>query len=458
MPRAAAAKRVKPARRAPRRAPASTALIPRVRGHGKYSLSNPGPVGRLGRVAGSLMGKSIGGPIGGWLGGHAGAVLGHGIGKIFGSGDYLTSSQMPKHNVLLGTSSSGPPSFATGENVVHIRHREFLGDVISSSSVNTFQIASYSINPGLSASFPWLSQVCGSTFQQYRINGMVFHYRTMSADALNNVNTALGQVIMATDYDSADAAFTSKAQMENTEFGVSGKPSCDIMHAIECARNQTSVSEQYVRAFAPPANADIRLYDLGKFYIATNGFQGTNVNCGELWVTYDITLFKAIQQPPGYLIPTAHYQLDPTNLAAQLLAPLAGNTGYDNIGLKFSSPATGQVSLPVSIPTNSVWIVSFSATGTATAGVFNTPPSISGNGGMVALSVLPFQLNTSSVQAQSPQGTAGNTTVQQIVSCFKYNGLGNLAGPPRFTVGNSGLLSAYSSGDLVITMVTGLFA
>ena len=62
---------------------------------------------------------------------------------------------------------------------------------------------------------------------------MLFEFRTMSADALNSVNTALGQVIMATDYNAANPPFGQKSEMENYEFGQSCKPSESQIHPIE---------------------------------------------------------------------------------------------------------------------------------------------------------------------------------------------------------------------------------
>ena len=74
----------------------------------------------------------------------------------------------------------------------------------------------------------------------------------MSADALNSVNTALGQVIMATDYNAANPPFAQKSEMENYEYGQSAKPSESAIHPIECARLQTTISELYTRAGAVP--------------------------------------------------------------------------------------------------------------------------------------------------------------------------------------------------------------
>lgn len=411
----------------------------------KYTYDRPGPWGKTGRAVGSAIGSrfgSAGAAVGSKLGGYL-----HYIGRIFGSGDYVTSAGVQGNN-LMGAGAQAP-QFAGPAQQVRVRHREYLGDVISSHTAGAFQIQSFPINPGLSATLPWLSQVCGSTFQQYRINGMVFEFRSMSADALNSTNTALGQVIMATDYDSKDSPFTSKQQMENTMFGVSCKPSCSMIHAIECARNQTAVSELYIRAQAVPTGADVRLYDMGNFYIATNGCQGIDVNLGELWVSYDITLFKPIEQPPGFLIPAAHYQLDPAQVGTKPVAVLSTNTGVDNIGLTFNANGLA-FSFPTSIVSGSVWLITVQYTGTGT--VSPSAPAVTLSGGLIATPAI-FKGNTTSnmIQAPSPSGTQTQTCISFLT---KYNGSGTVASPPTYTATVWPTpLSAYSSADLFITQV-----
>lgn len=272
-----------------------------------------------GSTLGGMLGTALGGPAGGALGGMLGRGAGAMFSKLLGHGDYgVTNAASLSKNSIVLSNSANIPQFGTGKVACNFRHREFLGDVISSGTVGAFQIETYPINPGLSKTFPWLSGVVGSKFQQYRINGCAFEFRSMSADALNSTNTALGSVIMSTDYDSADTDFASKQEMENTENGVSCKPSTDMLHGIECERSQTPVSELYVRAFDVPSGKDIRFYDLGKFSIATVGCQGTNVNLGELWCTYDIDCFKAIEQVPGYLIPFSQYSLTAQSATAPL--------------------------------------------------------------------------------------------------------------------------------------------
>lgn len=430
----------------------STAMIKQVpmlsygsiRGRGAYSYSRPGPVGKAGRVVGRALGQHLGGPLGGHLGEAAGG-LAHYIGRIFGSGDYVTNLDRLKQNTIVNDAQI--PQFGTGSNVVRIRHREFLGDIISSATAGAFNITSYAINPGLALSLPWLSQVCGATFQQYRINGMIFEFRSMSADALNNVNTALGSVVMATDYDSADAVFTSKAQMENTEFGVSCKPSCSMLHGIECARNQTSISEPYIRAGAVPTNADIRMYDWGRFSIATVGLQGTNVNCGELWCSYDITLLKAIQQPPGYLIPFSYYALtgaDATHPFGTSQAQWQTYAGAapNQIDITFNS--ANRFSFPASTPLGSHFRVNWNLQGAAAAAL--TPPVLSTGNGLY-------------FSGQSEWQT-GSNTVETLTWTFdvQYSGPATPGSPPYVNLANftwapaGGVVQA----DLYITQLSGL--
>ncbi|QMW68674.1 capsid protein [Crucivirus-148] len=238
------------------------------------------------RTVGSGVGNYLGGPVLGRMGGQAGAMLGDAIKTMTGFGDY----QIKENSLVLGN----PPSVMNGAlpgGSIIISHKEYLGDVVSSSVSGSFQLRSYNINPGDENTFPWLSQIAGN-FQQYKVMGMAFQFRTMSCDALNSTNTALGQVIMATNYDCTQQVFLSKPEMENCEYAQSVKPSESCLHLLECDTSTMPIETLYVRTDEIPAGTDRRMYDMGKFQIATNGFQGQSVNAGELWVTYQIMLLK----------------------------------------------------------------------------------------------------------------------------------------------------------------------
>jgi len=195
---------------------------------------------------------------------------------VRGSGDYTIDGN-----------SQQVPQFASGRTF-RISHREYIQDVESSIG---FVNSTFPLNPANAACFPWLSNIA-LNFQEYIVHGMVFQFVSTSADALNSTNTALGTVIMGTDYNAANLPYASKQAAENAEFTVSCRPSMSLRHAIECDPHQSPIGELYIRTGAQPSDTDIRLYDLGRFQIATQGMQAASVNIGELWVTYQVALFK----------------------------------------------------------------------------------------------------------------------------------------------------------------------
>lgn len=176
-------------------------------------------------------------------------------------------------------------------NGTTISHREYIMDVTTSDVAGAFKSYTFDINPGLSNTFEWLSQVAVN-YEEYVLEGILFVFRSMSGDALTSSNTALGSVMMATQYNTYQQPFSNKAEMENHAYSMSCKPSEDMIHPVECDPHQSSITTLFVRGGAVPTGADQRLYDLGRFEIGTVGFQGTEVNIGELHVTYQVSLMK----------------------------------------------------------------------------------------------------------------------------------------------------------------------
>jgi len=202
--------------------------------------------------------------------------------SVTGIGDYSVADTKTSRG-----GGNGPPMF-NGKGAPILEHREYIGDVFSSEN---FNITSYPINPGLAQTFPWLAQNA-LNFEEYKLIGCIFEYKAMSANALNSVDTALGTVILATEYDVESQGFTSKAQMENHMFASSAPPSTCQLHAVECNKKLNPLNVQFTRNGPVPTGADARMYDLGVFNIATQGMQSGSVNIGELWVTYKVQLLK----------------------------------------------------------------------------------------------------------------------------------------------------------------------
>jgi len=268
-----------------------------------------GAANTLGVAAGSrLLRAGLQGAMGMVPGGSAAYDIGSALGTWLGRGAYSV-----KKNSLM-TSDQVPFMHSSGDGF-RIAHREFLADV---NSTTTFTNTSYTINPGLSDTFPWLSAIA-QNFEEYRIEGLVFEFKSTSADALNSTNTALGTLILAAEYNVIQPAYINKQQAENAMWAMSTKPSCSLLMPVECSPQLNPLGNLYIRTGNVPTGADARMYDLCNVQVMTVGSQATAV-IGELWISYDIVLLKP-QLSSGLALAsqTAHYKL-------------SGNTGSAPIG------------------------------------------------------------------------------------------------------------------------------
>lgn len=276
------------------------------------------------------------------MSGAGGSVLA----TLMGRGTYVVN----KNTLVHPTQSEQVPAFGNVSGGTRIRHREFIQDIVGST---VFTNRNYPINPGNAEVFPWLASTA-KNYEQYKINGMIFEFVSTSATALNSTNTALGTVILSTQYNSLAPSFTNKQQMENNVFTVSCKPAESVMHPIECEPSQTSVPILYTYSGTLPPTGDIRLYNAGNFQLATVGMQADAV-IGELHVTYDVTFYKPqLDQGLSLDSSTALYNLygiGVTGAGITAAFPFGGEAGqnpikwFDSIGLTIDQ-STGNVFLP----------------------------------------------------------------------------------------------------------------
>jgi len=192
---------------------ASSRPVPSISGQGAYfsdMLKNvargvgksipKGTFSKVGEQAGSMFGP---------LGGKLGSMLGQGISSITGYGDYTISQNSIMSRVDEGVQI---PQFEGSEHATIFRHREFVQDISASGGAG-FTNLSFPLNPGLNGTMPFLAQIAGC-FDSYQILGMVIQFKSTYSDY--SASGALGSVILATNYDPADAPYTSKIQMENS--------------------------------------------------------------------------------------------------------------------------------------------------------------------------------------------------------------------------------------------------
>jgi len=381
--------------------------------------------------SGGSIGKSIGSSVGGWVGDMAQKA----IMAITGFGDYTVRS-----NTL--TNGGSPPQFAMGRHCTKVCHREFVGLVSSPGAA--FTLTSYPLNP-TSGLFPWLSEIALS-YEQWTMRGMVVEFKTTSATAVSSTNTALGSVILATQYNVLAPAFVNQQQMEAYEFCTSCAPKDSMIHPIECAPGANSVPELFVdqpisSGTSFPGPGDPRLSNLGTVYIATVGQQAASV-VGELWVSYEIDLirpklFSGIQNlgltyrisAGGIAAAYSGTSLinDPWNCIAQAQQGAGGGTiirgggsdlpvlwGSGSSTLQPNGLTAGQISLPGWLTGNVLFVIGIgftlsSVTGTIvfTGGAVPTPAVLSGNATF---------LNTWASQSTTPGGRYGFGNTQGTIT------------------------------------------
>lgn len=315
-----------------------------VRGHGGYWDNVKKRWGEGGGTMKSQF-EDAGNILGGPLGRQAGGLINRALYAITGFGDYKV-----KYNTLLET--NGPPMVVNQGKEFIVRHREYIGDVYSgsgsASTPSPFHNSVFPINPGNGTTFPWLTSV-SERFEQYRIQGMAFEFKSLYSDAVVTQNGSIGSIVLATEYNAGSPPFSTKQQMENYEFAQSGKPSLSILHPIECARSQSVLTELYITPGGDiPEGQDVKTYNFGDFQIASQGIplgaSGAAVNLGELWVTYEIALLKP--KISGYL-DSGYARFNRSAVAqpagSQFFEPnwdTAWNSVVNNIGVIITGPTT----------------------------------------------------------------------------------------------------------------------
>lgn len=272
-----------------------------IKGSGNYkvALNNlttkmDGLLKKIPKGAFAKSGGAVGGMLGGTMGAALGKRMGRGLAAITGYGDYQVRSNSLS---TVSTSVDMVPQFARTDHSVRVCHREFVGDLKVPANPDEFNNNFVQlINPANTTLFPWLSRMA-TLYTQYKIHGMVITYKTMSSN-YSAGGGPLGTVIIATNYNVNDQAFSTKVQMENSEFAVSCNPSTSLIHAIECDPKFSGLQTLYVldpETQQPGAISDPRFYHYGKLQIATSGLPGAfNNTMGELWISYDIELMKPV--------------------------------------------------------------------------------------------------------------------------------------------------------------------
>ncbi len=172
------------------------------------------------------------------------------------------------------------PVITRTKDSVRIQHREFIGS-INGSVAFTVQ-SSIVLQPGLAASFPWLStQAVG--WEQYRFHSLCAEFISRAAETLN------GTVILAPDYDVLDAPPASEAIATSYRDCEEDKLSRNFNCVLDPKSMHPMGPRKFVRS-GVVANSDLKTYDVGALHVCTVG-EADASQVGKLWLCYDVELF-----------------------------------------------------------------------------------------------------------------------------------------------------------------------
>lgn len=214
-----------------------------------------------------------------------------------GSGSYHTLGNTTSTNALIKGSSMSVPSFTSmtdEQGDVIVSHTEYVRDIYGNPDDDHFVNFGLGINPGLEATFPWLSQLAAN-FDEYVMIQCMFTYRSTMTSVISSTAGQVGNVVMVTDYNPDKAIFDDKMRMMQYDGSQSGKITKDALHGVECDPRKLSGSEgKRVRTKPVLKDGDKMDYDLGTFQLAISNTPGVvaNATIGELWVSYKVLLRK----------------------------------------------------------------------------------------------------------------------------------------------------------------------
>lgn len=178
-----------------------------------------------------------------------------------------------------GQRTREPHVSASGRST-RIRHRELVSTVTGSVAYTVF--GSYDLNPGVAATFPWLSTQA-SGWEQYRFHKLCFELFTRAP------TTSTGSVILAPDYDSLDAPPASEAVATSYRDSTEDAPWKDQVCRLDPIAMHPIGPRKYVRS-ALVANSDLKTYDAGTMHVCTVSQANTD-GIAKLWVEYDVEFF-----------------------------------------------------------------------------------------------------------------------------------------------------------------------
>lgn len=314
-----------------------------VRGRGAYGMPTLKATQKVARSTGRWMGAGAAGAAAmgapqiaaGLSAGSAGLAAFGGSGMyVGGRGSYNVSG-----NALIDGMGSSVPQFksVSGDETggMNIVHEEFVMDIYANEWANgkpveTFHSTNFSLNPGLSRSFPFLSQT-SVNFEEYEIVQLMYTYKSKVSENLSSTDGQVGSLLMYTEYNSLDQPKTSKQQIMQGYGNSNARIIDTVMHGVECDPSKINGDGQkYIRNKPVKDGSNMNDYDHGLFQVVVCNTPEalSNQVIGELYVSYNIRLRK----PRTYSLYGLNLDRDEFLIDGQGIGAFGANTVYDPPG------------------------------------------------------------------------------------------------------------------------------
>ena len=131
--------------------------------------------------------------------------------------------------------------------------------------------------PGLDASFPWLSGHA-QLYEKYYVNYITYRFKGIRGSSY------AGKVMMSFDYDTLDAPPGNSIEVSGMTTYISGSPWSQFELKVK-----TDGRKLFTRKGDVPATGDPKSYDMGRLYVSCFGCEGKDV-LGTVEVSYNISL------------------------------------------------------------------------------------------------------------------------------------------------------------------------
>lgn len=210
----------------------------------------------------------------------------------------------PKKSAAVATSNTmstnRPRMRESAPGSRRVKHAELISNVAGSVAFTANKVA---INPGIAATFPWLSTQARG-YEQYRFHSLRFEFVTRAS------TSTVGSICLAPDYDADDSPPTTEIAVSSYMGAKESSAWTNSSISLDSTSMFPMGPRKYVRSYT--VSGDLKVYDAGNLFYCTTGFVGTD-DVGKLWVYYDCELF--IPQTMGFYTMKTHtsYYLRDTN-------------------------------------------------------------------------------------------------------------------------------------------------